>query len=146
MIGASSPIQRPWLNEHCSTLYASIKSGLEASLTKVKEFIASTVSFSMRNEFRREFCMTNVRRGIVMTFINFVLDTCEVHTARIGLNYLIGVIAALTGGSILYELGVDSLGGYSSYPGLCLCVCGGGGGGERYASPLPTNEHTVIQI
>ena len=79
MIGASSPIQRPSLNEHCSTLYASIKSGLEASLTKVKEFIASTVSFSMRNAFRREFCMTNVRSGIVMTFINFVLETCEVQ-------------------------------------------------------------------
>ena len=79
MTGATSPIKRPSLNEHCSTLYASIKSGLEASLTKVKEFIASTVSFSMRNEFRREFCMTNVRSGIVMTFINFVLDTCEVQ-------------------------------------------------------------------
>ena len=83
MTGATSPIKRPSLNEHCSTLYASIKSGLEASLTKVKEFIASTVSFSMRNEFRREFCMTNVRSGIVMTFINFVLDTCEVQIYRI---------------------------------------------------------------
>ena len=89
MTGASSPIQRPSLNEHCSTLYASIKGGLEASLTKIKEFIASTVSFSMRNEFRREFCMTNVRSGIVMTFINFVLDTCEVQHIHVQPEYVI---------------------------------------------------------
>ena len=80
MSGATSPIQKPALSEHCSTLYASIKSGLEASLTKVKEFIAPTVSFSMRHEFRRQFCMTNVRAGIVMNFIHYVLETCEVIT------------------------------------------------------------------
>ena len=79
MTAATSPIQRPALSEHCSTLYAAIKSGLEASLTKLKEFIASTVSFSMRHEFRREFCVNNVRSGIVMTFISHVLETCEVN-------------------------------------------------------------------
>lgn len=79
MSGATSPIQRPALSEHCFTLYASIKSGLEASLTNVREFIGSTVSFSMRHVFRREFCMNNVRSGIVMTFISYVLETCGVR-------------------------------------------------------------------
>ena len=123
MTGASSPIQRPSLNEHCSTLYASIKSGLEASLTKVKEFIASTVSFSMRNEFRREFCVTNVRSGIVMIFINFVLDTCEVqwymycqntciHTCiyLMGLQYLL-----LSAQGCLFTMWVGC--------GFVCCVC-----------------------
>ena len=37
-----------------------------------------TVSFSMRRDFREEFCITNVRSQVVLGFINFVLETCQV--------------------------------------------------------------------
>ena len=33
---SSSPLQAPSLNEHCSRLYATIKSGLESSLGQLK--------------------------------------------------------------------------------------------------------------
>ena len=45
----------------------------------IQEFIEPTVAFSMRHEFREEFCMRNIRAGIVMYFIEFVLNTCQVR-------------------------------------------------------------------
>lgn len=32
----------------------------------------------MKSDFREEFCMKNVRSGVVSKFISFVLDTCKV--------------------------------------------------------------------
>lgn len=36
------------------------------------------MAFSMKSDFREEFCMKNVRSGVVSKFISFVLDTCKV--------------------------------------------------------------------
>lgn len=80
----TTPFQAPSLNEHCTALYATIKSGLESSLAQVKEFIGSTVTFATRAEFREEFCLTRVRSGVVMGFIQFVLDTCMGFTETAG--------------------------------------------------------------
>ncbi|XP_064382832.1 vacuolar protein sorting-associated protein 51 homolog isoform X2 [Halichondria panicea] len=67
----------PTLRDHSATLYASIKSGLESALTNLKEFVECNVSFSERSDFRRKFCVGNIRAGVVCTFINFVLETCK---------------------------------------------------------------------
>ncbi|CAI8052278.1 Vacuolar protein sorting-associated protein 51 homolog [Geodia barretti] len=68
------------LNGHCTALYASIKSGLESSLGQLKAFIEPTVSFSDKRQFRETFCLCLVREGIVISFINHVLDTCHRFT------------------------------------------------------------------
>lgn len=43
-------------------------------------FIEPTVSFSDKKQFRQHFCLRLVREGIVISFINHVLDTCHVRT------------------------------------------------------------------
>ena len=37
----------------------------------------------MKADFREEFCMKNVREGVVMHFISHVLDTCKVSNVLI---------------------------------------------------------------
>ena len=44
----------------------------------LQEFIEGNVAFSMKSDFRWEFCLTNVRSGVVFKFISYVLDTCKV--------------------------------------------------------------------
>lgn len=43
-----------------------------------QEFLEGNVAFSMKADFREEFCMKNVREGVVIHFISYVLDTCKV--------------------------------------------------------------------
>ena len=78
----TAQLHAPSLNDHCTSLYSAIKSGLESSLSQVREFIGPTVAFAMGREFRREFCLRNVRAGIVMEYIKFVLDSCMVSHSR----------------------------------------------------------------
>ncbi len=47
-------------------------------LSCVQEFLEGNVAFSMKPDFRQEFCMKNVREGVAVKFINYVLDTCKV--------------------------------------------------------------------
>ena len=36
------------------------------------------MAFSMKADFRHEFCSKNVREGVVIQFISYVLETCKV--------------------------------------------------------------------
>lgn len=48
------------------------------SLPPSQEFIEGNVGFAMKSSFREEFCMKNVRVGVVSKFISHVLHTCKV--------------------------------------------------------------------
>ena len=48
-----------------------------------QEFIEPTVSFSMRPDFREEYCKTNIRANVVMQFVTYVLDMCKVFSSEI---------------------------------------------------------------
>jgi hypothetical protein len=78
----TTPTSTPPLKDQCSSLYTSIKCGLDLSLTHLQEFISPDISFSSNKEFREEFCMTYVRQDVVVNFLNTVISTCKEFTSE----------------------------------------------------------------
>eukprot|EP00731_Ephydatia_muelleri_P020952 Em0013g679a len=81
---STAVLQSHSLNDLCGGLYATVRTTLEASLTNLKEFIRPTVGFSMRKDFRGEFCVAFVRAGIVMNVIDYILDEAMRYTESLG--------------------------------------------------------------
>ena len=87
----------PTTNELCNSLTSTLKSSVDKATSQLKvcsevsytcqfslhcsqEVVKPDVNFSQRNftEFREEFCTKNVRQGMVVTLLEFVLDTASV--------------------------------------------------------------------
>lgn len=60
---------------HCYFLKAGYITGVSVL---PQEFIEGNVAFAMKSDFREEFCLKNVRSGVVSKFISHVLDICKV--------------------------------------------------------------------
>eukprot|EP00731_Ephydatia_muelleri_P027800 Em0019g673a len=83
---STAVLQSHSLSDLCSGLYSTIRTTMEASLTNLKEFIRPTVGFSMRKEFRGEFCVAYVRAGIVMNVIDHILDEAMVVQLQLSVS------------------------------------------------------------
>ena len=97
----------PTTNELCNSLNSTLKSSVDKATSQLKvssdisythlfqfalvqEVVKPDVNFSQRSftEFREEFCMKNVRQGMIVTLLEFVLDTASVsHILKLSLNY-----------------------------------------------------------
>lgn len=51
-----------------------------------QEFIGSNVGFGCMADFREEFCVRNVRLGVVVRFLENILHTCQVHSTWLTLS------------------------------------------------------------
>ena len=86
----------PTTNDLCSSLNSALKTSVDKATNQLQvilsisvgcfnfqcsqEVVKPDVNFSQRNftEFREEFCMKNVRQGMVVSLLEFVLDTASV--------------------------------------------------------------------
>ena len=74
-------------------------------LLSLQEFIEGNVAFSMKSDFREEFCMKNVRSGVVSKFISHVLDLGKVCCSS-QVSYTLGLAQGLSLGLAETAIGV----------------------------------------
>ena len=86
----------PTTNDLCGSLNSTLKTSVDKATNQLQviptfsigcfklycsqEVVKPDVNFSQRSftEFREEFCMKNVRQGMVVSLLEFVLDTASV--------------------------------------------------------------------
>ena len=71
----------------------------------------------MTSDFREEFCMKNVRAGVVSKFISYVLDTCKVSYNHLLLTHCVNKILGFSQG--FTESGGDHA---SSFPPTLILI------------------------